>query len=447
MQFSKLRLRTVALCLVTLSALQVARAQSVEVESPPAISPVTQSDVVQSSLAQSIEAQVTSAIDTLVALASARNEGSAVVDTARDGAALTLQVSQPVPYRIFTLDAPNRMVIDFSEIDWTGFQPIGFDQASAVTTVRVGGFRPGWSRMVIDLAAPLAVQTALMTRTQEGAALEVTLAAVTQEAFSATAGVPDAAKFVQGADPAELAPVPRRPIGSGPLRVVLDPGHGGIDPGAERDGERESDLMLTFAQELRDTLVRAGGFEVILTREDDNFVPLESRISIARAVAADVFVSLHADALAEGRAEGATVYTLAERATDMASQQLAERHDRADLLAGVDLTDQDDVIAAVLMDMARTETEPRTDRFAEALVEQLQKTVGMHKRPRLEAGFSVLKSADVPSVLLELGFLSSPTDRANLTDATWRGQAAYAIRDALATWVQTERDIADRVRQ
>jgi N-acetylmuramoyl-L-alanine amidase len=231
------------------------------------------------------------------------------------------------------------------------------------------------------------------------------------------------------------------------LRIVLDPGHGGIDPGAERDGQRESDLMLSFAQELRDVLVRAGGFDVVLTRNDDTFVPLETRISIARAVAADVFLSLHADAISEGQADGATVYTLADRASDEASLKLAERHDRADLLAGIDLSDQDDVIAAVLLDMARTETKPRTNRLADALVSRLQETIEMHTRPRMEAGFSVLKSADVPSVLLEVGFLSSPKDRANLIDPVWRQKAAQAIRDALSTWVDQERDIAQMTRQ
>lgn len=205
--------------------------------------------------------------------------------------------------------------------------------------------------------------------------------------------------------------------------------------------------MLTFAQELRDTLVRAGGFEVVLTRDDDSFVPLEARITRAHEAGADVFISLHADAISEGRAEGATVYTLADRASDEASRKLAERHDRADILSGVDLSDQDDVIAGVLLDMARTETQPRTDAFANALVAALESSVGMHKRPRLEAGFSVLKSADIPSVLLELGFLSSNKDRANLDDPVWRDTAAQAIRDALVAWQQIDRAAMRQLRK
>lgn len=386
-----------------------------------------------------------SAQDSFVALAHVGGDGAGVVDHGH-GATLTLTLSQPVPYRIFTLTDPLRMVVDFAEVDWTGFNPIAFDQAEAVTAVRVGGFRPGWSRMVLDLAHPVAVTSAQMQRTVEGATLHLSLDPVSEGDFAARSGVPETAQFPLAGKPVELAPVARVPIGTGPLRVVLDPGHGGIDPGAVRDGLHEADLVLKFAHELRDVLVRAGGFEVVLTRDDDTFVPLETRISIARAVAADVFISLHADALSEGHAEGATVYTLAERASDEASVKLAERHDRADILAGVDLSDQDDVIAAVLLDMARTETEPRTDRLADALVTRLQKTIEMHKRPRMEAGFSVLKSADVPSILLELGFLSSPKDRANLVDFDWRQTAAQAIRDALLAWVDEERSVALKTR-
>ncbi len=203
-----------------------------------------------------------------------------------------------------------------------------------------------------------------------------------------------------------------------------------------------------FARELRDGLRRAGGFEVVLTRDDDVFVPLEARQSIARTAGADVFISLHADALAEGRASGATIYTLSETASDIASEKLAERHDRADLLAGVDLSDQDDVVAGVLMDLARTETAPRSDRLADALVAGLDQSIGnLHKRPRLEASFSVLKAADIPAVLIELGFMSSERDLDNLRDADWRARAAAGVRDALRAWVVADAAEASLLRQ
>jgi N-acetylmuramoyl-L-alanine amidase len=193
--------------------------------------------------------------------------------------------------------------------------------------------------------------------------------------------------------------------------------------------------MLTFARELKEVLLRDGRFSVVMTREEDVFVPLETRTSIARAAEADLFLSLHADALAEGDAQGATLYTLAEEASDEASAALAERHNRDDLLAGVDLTEQDDVVAEVLMDMARTETAPRTDRLAKAVVGAIKSAeIRMHRRPHQTGGFSVLKSPDIPSVLLEVGFLSSDRDFKRLSDPAWRALLAEAVVQGLVAW-------------
>jgi N-acetylmuramoyl-L-alanine amidase len=217
--------------------------------------------------------------------------------------------------------------------------------------------------------------------------------------------------------------------------VVLDPGHGGIDPGAERDDVTEAELMLTFGRELKEALLRAGGINVVMTRDEDVFVPLETRISIARSAGADVFLSLHADALAEGEAVGATIYTLAEEASDAASAALAERHDRDDILSGVDLTGQDDVVAQVLMDMARAETAPRSERLSEALAEAIKaEGLKMHRIPRQRAGFSVLKSADIPSALIEIGFLSSARDFERLVDPEWRARMARALVAGVQAW-------------
>lgn len=370
----------------------------------------------------------------------AEPSGLTALARTREGASITgsrtvemvLPLSQGVPFRIFSQAGPDRITIEFSEVDWSGFAPEAMDQSEAIEAVRVGALRPGWSRMELLLSRPLRLESAAMSR--EGAAgsrLTLRLVPQSAEGFAAAAAT--------SADTATLAPdaapqVKQRQTGDRPLVVVLDPGHGGLDPGAERGETTEADLMLTFARELKEALLRAGNFDVVLTREEDVFVPLETRLTVARAVGADVFLSLHADAIAEGRASGATIYTLSETASDAASQKLAERHDRTDLLAGVDLEGHDDVVAGVLMDMARTETAPRSDRLADALVAELSATVGMHKRPRLEAGFSVLKAPDIPSVLIELGFMSSPRDLERLTDAAWRAKAAWALRDGLMKW-------------
>lgn len=350
---------------------------------------------------------------------------------------VTLSLSQPVPWRLRFLDGPPRLVIDTREVDWSGIAAL--DLPPEILALRAGRFRPGWSRLVVELSGPRAVALSEMTTEGERVAIRLTLAPGDPAGFAAEAARPDLPEWA-APEAAEIpAPLPQ---GAGPVTVVLDPGHGGIDPGAERDGQTEAALMLTFARELKEVLLRDGRFRVVLTRDDDIFVPLETRTSIARDAEADLFISLHADALAEGEATGATVYTLAEEATDAASAALAERHDRDDLLAGIDLTDQDDVVAEVLMDMARTQTTPRTDRLAQAIVGAIKAAeIRMHRRPQQTGSFSVLKSPDIPSVLLELGFLSSARDFSRLTDPDWRARMAEAIRVALVTWAEDDAEL------
>lgn len=391
-------------------------------------------------------AQPVAAQQTLTGLARLNEAGITLVER-RGRLELTLAITQPVPWRVFTLDDPARVVLDFSELDWTGARPEALAaQAEQISAIAVGTYRPGWSRMVIELAAPMLVTAAEMTTDAPGARVRLALHATDEAQFAARAGAPDSAVFRDRGGQAMAAPA--RPAGGDRLTVVIDPGHGGIDPGAEHGGIREADLMLTFARELKEVLLRADNIDVVLTRDADVFVPLEERVTIARRAGADVFLSLHADALAEGHAQGATVYTLAAEASDAASAKLAERHDRADLLAGVDLSRSDDAVALVLMDLARTETAPRAERLAMALVEGLHSaTRSAHKRPHLHAAFSVLKAPDIPSALIELGFLSSQRDRAKLSDPAWRFSAAQGIRDALIYWALEDAALAERLRQ
>lgn len=351
-----------------------------------------------------------------------------------EGVALRLTISQPVPWRVRVLDDPPRLVMDFREVDWRGLPQVS-ETAKAVEGLRAGVFRPGWSRLVLDLDGPYAVTEAEMA-TGSPTEVRVHLEPTSSQAFAAAAAVPEPPGWALPV-PAPLLPV--QPQGVGPMVVVIDPGHGGIDPGAERDGKTEADLMLTFARELKEMLLRDGRVKVVMTREADEFVPLETRISIAHAAGAQVFLSLHADAIAEGEAVGATVYTLSDEASDKASQTLAERHNRDDLLAGLDLSGQDDQVAQVLMDMARAETTPRTERLANALVSAIKGAgLRMHRHPHQEAGFAVLKSADIPSLLLEVGFLSSQSDLERLSDPAWRARLQGAILQGLQDWQAVE---------
>ena len=379
----------------------------------------------------------------LSALARLVPDRSSLTDRAA-GIEMELSISQPVPWRVRVLDAPPRLVLDMREVDWTGLPEVEED-SDAVLGLRAGVVRQGWSRLVLELSGPHQVVLSEMATDEAGAVVRLRLEPASQEAFAKAAAVPEPAEWALPAVADLPKPVPR---GAGPVVVVLDPGHGGIDPGAERDGFSEAGLMLTFARELKDLLVRDGGFLVVMTREEDEFVPLEARISIARAAGADVFLSLHADALAEGEAVGATLYTLSDDASDEAAQALAERHDRADLLSGVDLTAQDDLVATVLMDMARTETEPRIERLALALEASIKGAgLKMHRHPRQTAGFSVLKSPDIPSLLVELGFMSSARDLARLTDPEWRAKMAAALRDGLKQWADEDAALAAMRRQ
>ena len=386
----------------------------------------------------------------LNALARLDPAASSVTDRGQ-GIKVVLAVSQAVPYRVSFMDNPPRLVVDFHEIDFSGAAPESADKADHVRELLWGPFLSGWSRMVAVLDIPQRLVSAEETSSGgNGALITLTLAPTTPADFAARIKAAEAEP-----PPADWAlpkaavvdqPI-RRQVGDRPLRVVLDPGHGGIDPGAEAGGTTEAKEMLSFALELAEVLRRAG-MTVELTRVNDVFVPLETRISVARAAGADVFLSLHADALAEGEATGATVYKLAKKASDAASAQLAERHDRTDLLAGLDLTASDDEVAGVLMDMARTETGPRADSLAQALATAiLARDIRMHHHPIQEAAFSVLKSADIPSLLLEVGFLSSAKDRERLADPVWRASMADAILAALQAWAMTDAAEARLLRQ
>jgi N-acetylmuramoyl-L-alanine amidase len=379
----------------------------------------------------------------LSALARLDGAASGLADDGK-GIDLHLALSQPVPWRVRVLDEPPRLILDLREVDWTGLADMPRD-SDRVRDLRAGTFRPGWSRLVLELDGPYLPDSAVMDTAGGAAMVRLHLSPADPAAFQAEARRPEPENWALP-EPAKVPPPVAQ--GTGPLRVVLDPGHGGIDPGAERGKVTEADLMLTFARELKEVLLRDGRFAVVMTREEDVFVPLETRISLARASGAHVFLSLHADALAEGEASGATLYTLSDEASDAAAEALAERHDRDDLLAGVDLREQDDLVAGVLMDMARTETRPRIDRLGAALEAAIKaEGVKMHRRPRQSGGFSVLKSPDIPSMLIELGFLSSERDLARLTDPDWRARMAQAVRAGLADWAREDAALRALARQ
>ena len=370
------------------------------------------------------------------------------VRDAEDGLTIDLHLSQPVPYRVYTLDAPRRLVMDFREVDWRGASREGLLNADNASDLRFGPLRPGWSRMVVDLAGPLAVSEAgMQVETDTGLALlHVVLVPTDEVDFAETAGAPSEAGWEALSEIDSTVTAPKDV--NGPLIVAIDPGHGGIDPGAERSGVREADVMLALGIEVAEAVNRTGTMRAVLTRDADFFVPLETRMTIARAAGADVFVSLHADALEEGGARGASVYTLSQEASEDASERMAERHERGDLLAGLDLKGHDDRIATVLMDLARLETGPAGDRLADALVKGLRGAgVRLNSRSRRKDRLAVLNAPDFASVLIEIGFLSSDTDRANLSSAETRAPMVTGIVAALGAWADAEAARAPLIRK
>lgn len=367
------------------------------------------------------------------------------------GLELRVSLSQTVPFRVFTLADPARLILDFREVDWREADPLLLlAQTERADDLRVGTLRPGWSRMVVDLAEPLIVETAGMRVNQSDgrAVVTVRLRVGSEIEFKDASGAPPESPLWAGltaSDPT-LGRVPE--IDEELPVIVIDPGHGGVDPGAVRGGLVEADLMLQLARELAEAINRSGTMQAVLTRDEDVFVPLEARMTLARKVNASALLSLHADALEVDEARGASVYTLSETALDQASERMAERHDRGDLLAGLDLSEQDDRVATVLMDLARLETAPQSERLADAIVFGLVASgADVNSSPRRNAVLAVLTAADFPSVLVEVGFLSNSRDRQALTDASGRQRIVAGIVGALGDWIDDEKAREPLIRQ
>ena len=370
------------------------------------------------------------------------------ITSSRNQLSVVLALSQPVPYRVRLLSTPPRLVIDLNTVDW-GREPVS-GSGPAVPTHRQGYLADGWARMVLDLGAPyLQATTEQKIDPATGQAkIVLNLKRVALEEFEQQAQSEEtliartSAALLHPESAGRPAATVRRPV------VMLDPGHGGIDPGAERDGVRESDIVLDFARILREVLLRRGIFDVAMTREQDVFVSLDGRIRAARAAQADLFLSLHADALPEGMASGTIVYTLSDEASDDSAAYLAQRHDRADMLAGVDLAGNTDEIARVLMSVAWQDTAPRAKSLAESLVTGVGEAgLRLHRRPVQSGAFTVLRAVDMPSVLIELGFMSNPRDLAALLDPDWHAQMAEVLADALEVWWQEDQALQALRRQ
>jgi len=336
---------------------------------------------------------------------------------------VTIALDEAIPFRV-SAPQDGRVAVTLNGADPLS-QP-AFHPDTVINRYNLSGAQEG---AVISLEAQrmLTLQTASMTNSGGAARLTLTFAAGSRLSRS----------------PHDT---PTRGATALPL-VVLDPGHGGIDPGAVRLDIAEKDIALAFGQELRAVLQDSGRFDVRMTRDTDVFVTLRDRVRFARESGAAVFISLHANTVTRGNASGSAIYTLSEGASSAEAAALAELENRADTLGGVDLGVEDDDLALLLTDMAQRETNARSAMLARATVEAMRHAVGViRSNPHRSAGFRVLKAPDIPSMLIELGFLSDATDRANMISPRWRGHAAQGILAALDDWVERDGVLSAQVR-
>jgi N-acetylmuramoyl-L-alanine amidase len=388
-----------------------------------------------------------------------------------------LDLDRSITFRTFTLSDPYRVVVDIPQISFHLPPGTGAQGRGLVKAFRYGLVMPGGSRIVIDLTGPARIANSYVLDPANGqpprlvleleevdraafvqslepaeshpepkpvlapSVLAATMPAATMptvvappETKPAAVAAPETRSVA--AAPADTKPVPKPAAPAAPDTrpiIVIDPGHGGIDNGTQTDGETEKNLVLEFGLALRDRLEKDGKYHLIMTRTDDTFIPLGERVRIARTQGAALFVSIHADALpkGEGDAQGATIYTLSDKASDAEAQRLADAENRADAIAGVNLTEEPTDVADILIDLAQRETRNFSNKFARLLMGEMKTTMRMHKHPLKSAGFKVLKNPDVPSVLVELGYVSNKGDLEHLVSDSWRSKAVGSIAQAI----------------
>lgn len=350
---------------------------------------------------------------------------------------LVLDLSRKLDISAFTLADPYRVVIDLPQMTFKLPANAGDHGRGLIKAFRYGLVMKGGSRIVIDTKGPVKVDKAFALPAADNmpARLVVDLSPTDRASFLRTVAQQDHA--ARSIATRQNWPAPAHDNDARPL-IVLDPGHGGIDTGsrAPSNGTNEKDVVLAFAQTLRETLERSGKYRVEMTRSDDTFIPLAGRVQFARQRHASLFISIHADYLPrnEGQADGASIYTLSERASDAAAERLAEAENKADAIAGVDLSAEPNDVANILFDLAQRETKTFSVQFARTVINELKPVTPLHLHPVKSAGFKVLTAPDVPSVLLELGYMSTKSDLEHLTSSAWRKRTAAALAIAIDTY-------------
>jgi N-acetylmuramoyl-L-alanine amidase len=353
-----------------------------------------------------------------------------------------LDLDKAVQFRAFALADPYRVIVDLPQVNFQLPAGAGGAGRGLVKAFRYGVVMPGGSRIVFDLTGPARIAKSYVLEAANGQPPRLVLEfeEVDRTAFVQSLApenrpelrpaIAEANAAVTKADVPAAPPSPpdKRPV------VVIDPGHGGDDNGTQAGGGdfMEKNLVLGFGLALRDRLEKSGKYRIVMTRTDDTFIPLGDRVKIARSESAALFVSIHADALprGEGDAQGATIYTLSDKATDSEAERLADTENKSDAIGGVS-PDEPTEVADILIDLVQRETKTFSNRFARMLMGEMKNTVRMHKHPLKSAGFRVLKAPDVPSVLVELGYVSNKADLEHLVSENWRSRTVGSMAQAI----------------
>ena len=363
-----------------------------------------------------------------------------------DRTRFVLELSEDLPYRVFTLPDPFRVVLDLPEVEWNlpdGRQP---RVRGLISDLRFGLFAPGTSRVVLDMKRPVHLEKVFVIPPRDGKPyrLVVDVEAVTREQYFATQG--SASGETSGSDrplmplaKAVPSPPPPKPADSRPT-VVIDPGHGGVDPGAVGvSGSYEKNLTLFYGKALKQALEATGRYRVVMTRERDVFLKLRERIRLAQEAEGELFISLHANVHSSGKIRGASIYTLSETASDEEAAALAAAENAADVLAGVNLTDQTGDVRNILIDLAQRETMNLSKKFANDLVREVGRETKLLRNTHRFAGFAVLKSPVVPSILFEIGYMSNRQEERLLRSAAHRDKIIASIIRAIDGYFERQK--------
>ena len=362
-----------------------------------------------------------------------------------------LDLDQSIAVHAFPLADPYRVVVDIPQVTFQLPAAIGTAGRGLIKAYRYGLVMPGGSRIVFDLTGPAKISNVSVLEAANGQPprLVLELEQVDRTTFVQSLSPESRPELRPAIAAAREAPLPVSAVPAEPEKpaappsppdprpvIVIDPGHGGPDNGTQWDGASEKNLVLAFAIALRDRIEKSGKYRIVMTRTDDTFIPLDERVKFARSQSALLFVSIHADALPrhEGDAQGASIYTLSDRASDAEAERLAEAENKADAIGGVNLTEEPTEVADILIDLAQRETRTFSNRFAHLLMGDMKTVTRMHKNPLKSAGFRVLKAPDVPSVLVELGYVSNKDDLEHLVSDNWRSRTVGAVAHAIDTF-------------